>query len=191
MVQGTIIFTLGHSTRTSREFLRILDHYDIELLVDIRHYPGSRANPQFGKERLRNLLKKHHIGYRHMLELGGRRRVNHDWHVNDGWHHPAFRGYADYMQTEEFRKALGELIQLAQKKIVAIMCAEAVPWRCHRSLVGDALSAHGFSVLDIFDEKNVRAHRITPFARFKGEEITYPVEESSSSKIGQSGRSSP
>lgn len=169
------IFTIGHSTRSTREFMKILKAYDIEVLVDIRHYPGSRYCPQFGKVRLRQSLKRNGIEYIHLLSLGGRRRVDKESHLNDGWRSLQFRGYADYMQTEEFKEGLKDLIGIAKERVTAIMCSEAVPWRCHRSMVGDALLARKFKVIDIFDEKNARPHSITSFAEVRGREITYPI----------------
>lgn len=174
MTKKKIIFTIGHSTRTTREFIRILKAYDIEMLVDIRHYPGSRYCPQFGKSRLRNNLNRNHIEYIHLLALGGRRRMNKDSELNAGWRSAQFRGYADYMQTKDFKNGLKELIQVTKSKKVAIMCSEAVPWRCHRSMVGDALLTHKFEVFDIMDEKHTHPHKLTDFAKVKGKKIWYP-----------------
>jgi uncharacterized protein (DUF488 family) len=170
------IFTIGHSTHTTREFIRILKAYDIEVLVDVRHYPGSRFCPQFGKVRLKNNLVRNGIDYIHLVSLGGRRSANKESHQNDGWRSPQFKGYADYMQTPEFKEGLRELIDIAKKKTVAIMCSEAVPWRCHRSLVGDALLAHKVEVIDLFTEKNARLHKLTSFAKIKGKKISYPSD---------------
>jgi uncharacterized protein (DUF488 family) len=174
-VNSKLIFTIGHSTHTTREFMKILKTYDIELLVDIRHYPGSRYCPQFGKARLRASLKRNKIEYTHLLSLGGRRRALKDSSRNAGWRSPQFRGYADYMQTDEFKEGLKELMSLAKKQNVAIMCSEAVPWRCHRSMVGDALIAKGFQVIDIFSEKISREHKLTSFAEItKNKSVYYP-----------------
>lgn len=175
MALPKIIFTIGHSTRTTREFIRILKAFDVEMLVDIRHYPGSRHVPQFGKTRLRNNLLRNNIDYCHLVSLGGRRKRNKESEMNAGWRSPQFRGYADYMQTKEFKDGLRELISLTKKQQVVIMCSEAVPWRCHRSMVGDALLVHGFTVIDLFDEKNARPHMITRFAKVKGKSISYPL----------------
>jgi uncharacterized protein (DUF488 family) len=174
MRKKPIIFTIGHSTHTTREFMQILESFDIEILVDVRHYPGSRHVPQFGKARLRQSLKRHGIDYTHIVELGGRRRVDKDSHLNDGWRSAQFRGYADYMQTEEFDHALKELMKIARRSRTVIMCAEAVPWRCHRSMIGDALIAHGFKVEDIFSEDKMKLHHLTSFAKVKGDTVTYP-----------------
>lgn len=176
MAKEKVIFTIGHSTRTTREFMKILKAYDIEVLVDIRHYPGSRAFPQFGKSRLKQSLKRNGIEYIHLIELGGRRRANKESDLNEGWRSPQFRGYADYMQTDEFKEGLKELIKIAKNKITVIMCSEAVPWRCHRSMVADALIVHDFIVFDIFSETNVRPHDLTSFAKVAEDEITYPAE---------------
>lgn len=156
--------------------MKILKAYDIEILIDIRHYPGSRYCPQFGKARLRQNLLRNGIEYVHLMSLGGRRSADKTSHQNDGWRSAQFRGYADYMQTREFKDGLKELIALAKKNTVAIMCSEAVPWRCHRSMVGDALIAHKFKVIDLFTEKNARPHGLTSFAKVKGTKVTYPSE---------------
>lgn len=177
MKKKQFLFTIGHSTHSTKEFVSILKAYDIDVLVDIRHYPGSRHCPQFGKARLKQTLSRHDIEYVHLEGLGGRRRPDKTSHVNDGWRSLQFRGYADFMQTDEFKENLKELIKLAKEKTVVIMCSEAVPWRCHRSMVGDALLVHGFQVIDIFNEKNARDHHLTAFAKVKKKEVTYPAEE--------------
>lgn len=174
------LFTIGHSTHSIEAFISILKNYDIECLVDIRHYPGSRHCPQFNKERLKKSLEKVGIRYLLMETLGGRRRVNRESDENAGWRNAAFRGYADYMQTKEFKEALVELMELTKKKTIVIMCAEAVPWRCHRSLVGDALLVRDFVVDDIMSEKQVRPHTLTRFARVYRKKITYPQYEEES-----------
>ncbi len=176
MKPNAIIFTIGHSTRSTREFIKILKSYDIELLVDIRHYPGSRHCPQFGKARLRRNLERNGIEYKHLESLGGRRGLDKNSEKNLAWRSQQFRGYADYMQTLEFYQGLEELMGMARRKTVAIMCSEAVPWRCHRSLVGDALLVHKFSVIDIFSEKQARPHNLTSFAQVKRKQVTYPKE---------------
>lgn len=173
-----IIFTIGHSTHPTREFIKMLKAYDVECLVDIRHYPGSRHCPQFGKSRLRTNLSRNGIDYIHLLSLGGRRRVNKESHLNDGWRSLQFRGYADYMQTKEFREGLTELMKIAEEKVTVIMCSEAVPWRCHRSMVSDALLLYGFDVIDIMTANSTRVHHLTSFAKVKGKKITYPQSQS-------------
>ena len=140
MAKEICVFTIGHSTRSIEDFVEILKHYTINELIDIRTIPKSRHNPQFNGPELAHVLRNHHIGYRHQKNLGGLRHAYAD-SVNTAWRNASFRGYADYMQTAEFKEGLQELIQTAQEKTVAIMCAEAVPWRCHRSLIGDALLA--------------------------------------------------
>lgn len=176
MAKEKMIFTIGHSTRTTRELMKILKAYDIEVLIDIRHYPGSRAFPHFGKARIKQNLKRNGIEYIHLIELGGRRKADKASGLNEGWRSPQFRGYADYMQTEEFKEGLKDLIQIARRKVSVIMCSEAVPWRCHRSMVGDALILHGFQVIDIFSETQAREHKLTSFAKVRGKRITYPAE---------------
>lgn len=167
------IYTIGHSTRPADEFLDILHAYGIELLADIRTVPRSRRNPQYDGEELRRLLACEHIAYKHLAGLGGLRHARKD-SPNTGWKNASFRGYADYMQTPEFAQALEELIGLAHEQTTAIMCAEAVPWRCHRSLAGDALLVRGIDVQDIFSGTNARPHRLTPWAKVSGLDITYP-----------------
>ena len=174
MKKKKIIFTIGHSTRSTREFIKILRAHSIEALVDIRHYPGSRYCPQFGKARLKRNLERNGIRYVHLVSLGGRRRAMPESEQNRGWRSAQFRGYADYMQTKEFREGLKELLTLAKEFTVAIMCSEAVPWRCHRSMVGDALLINHYSVMDIFTEKSMRPHTLTKFAKVSGKKITYP-----------------
>lgn len=168
------LFTIGHSNRTIDEFLLILKTYRISLLVDIRHYPGSRHCPQFGQEKLKQSLKKAGIEYISLIGLGGRRKKDKDSLLNAGWRSPQFRGYADFMQTYEFKENLKELIQLAKEKNTVIMCAEAVPWRCHRSMISDALLMNDFIVWDIISENNVSPHSLTSFAKIHQDNITYP-----------------
>jgi hypothetical protein len=143
-----IIFTVGHSTRTTKEFIALLLAHDVQQLIDVRTMPRSRHNPQFNRDRLPRPLQKAGIRYRHMAALGGLRHARRD-SINTGWRNASFRGFADYMQTPEFQKALDQLIQLGEKRRTAIMCAEAVPWRCHRSLIGDALLVRGLRVEEI------------------------------------------
>lgn len=174
MASVELIYTIGHSNRTSEEFIHILKTYGVDLLIDIRHYPGSRHCPQFGKSTLKKTLLKNKIDYVHIESLGGRRRMDKTSLVNAGWRSPQFRGYADYMQTREFQKGLKELMSLARKNHAAIMCSEAVPWRCHRSMVADALLVNGFIVFDLIAENSLRPHELTSFAHVEGKEITYP-----------------
>jgi uncharacterized protein (DUF488 family) len=170
------IYTIGHSTHPIEEFIGMLKAYDIHTLVDIRSIPASRRYPQFSQDSLMETLRKNHISYVHIKDLGGRRQPAKDSH-NMGWRNKSFRGYADYMETARFEAALKKLIALAEKHTVSIMCAEAVPWRCHRSLVGDALAARQIEVVDIFSKDKSSPHRMTPFAHIKGNRVTYPQEQ--------------
>jgi uncharacterized protein (DUF488 family) len=170
------IFTVGHSTHSLDDFIALLRAYGIERLVDVRTIPRSRHNPQFNHDTLGKFLRNRRIGYRHMKELGGLRHDRAD-SPNTGWHNPSFRGFADYMQTPEFASAVAKLIELATEKITAIMCAEAVPWRCHRSLIGDALVIRGVEVRDIFSPKTTKAHVLTAMAKVQGRLLTYPVQK--------------
>jgi uncharacterized protein (DUF488 family) len=173
---NTTIFTLGHSTHSMDEFLAILAAFNIELVADVRTIPRSRHNPQFNRDDLKNGLEIHGLGYLHLEGLGGLRhsRAN---SLNLAWKNSSFRGYADYMQTPEFVKSLEQLIALAREKTTVIMCAEAVPWRCHRSLIGDALLVRAFTVRDILNAKTSRPHQMTPWAKVEGHTLTYPGEE--------------
>lgn len=167
------IFTVGHSTRTIESFIDILRSFKIEQVIDIRTIAKSSHNPQFNQSDLRRALKNKRIGYRHMKGLGGLRHAKKD-SINIGWHNTSFRGYADYMQTPEFAQNLERLMEYAHAKRVVIMCAEAVPWRCHRSLVGDALLVRGWDVQDIMSVGKSNAHKMTPWAHVKGFKIWYP-----------------
>lgn len=174
------MLTLGHSTLPIDIFLQALRDNHVALLVDVRTIPRSRHNPQFGMEELSVSLHTAGIEYRWMQTLGGLRPARKD-SINMGWRNTSFRGYADYMQTEAFAKALAELMALDDTETAVILCAEAVPWRCHRSLIGDALLVHEHSVEDIFvspnGETHRRAHKLTPFARVEGMRLWYPEEE--------------
>jgi len=172
----TPISTVGHSTHSLPEFLRLLAAHGIRQLVDVRTIPRSRHNPQFNRENLPASLAEAGIAYRHMPDLGGLRHATKD-STNTGWRNASFRGFADYMQTERFRTALEELIEFAQGRPTAIMCAEAVPWRCHRSLIADALVARGVPVLEILNAGEAQPHAMTPFAKVHGVEVTYPGGE--------------
>ena len=171
------IFTVGHSTLPIQRFIALLQTYGIERLVDIRTMPRSRHNPQFNVTALAGSLTAEHLEYVHIPALGGLRRARKD-SPNTGWRNGGFRGYADYMQTEAFQNALEALIHMSRQKRIAIMCAEAVPWRCHRSLVADALSVRGIPAVEILSESSYRMHKLTPFARVEGTHITYPPEQS-------------
>jgi uncharacterized protein (DUF488 family) len=170
------IFTVGHSTHSLDDFIAMLRAYGIEQLVDVRTIPRSRHNPQFNHDTLGKFLRNRRIGYRQMKELGGLRHSHVD-SPNTGWHNASFRGFADYMQTTEFAEAVAKLIELARGKSTAIMCAEAVPWRCHRSLIGDALVIRGVEVRDIFSSKLTKPHVVTATALVRGTTVTYPAQE--------------
>lgn len=167
------ILTIGHSTHPIEEFVELLRQHGVERLVDIRTIPRSRRNPQFNGEALAKSLKREGIDYAHIKELGGLRHAHKD-SINTGWRNASFRGYADYMQTEEFDQAVGGLLQLCGEKRCAVMCAEAVPWRCHRSLLADALAAHGIAVEHILSGSRRDVHSVTPFARIENGKVTYP-----------------
>ena len=167
------ILTIGHSTHPIDEFIALLKAHAVEELIDIRTVPRSRHNPQFNRDTLPASLVAAGIGYRHMPGLGGLRHARAD-SVNTAWRNASFRGYADYMQTPEFEAALEELIATAAEKRVAIMCAEAVEFRCHRSLVADALAARGIEVEHIHSIRKAKPHRMTPFAEVHGTQVTYP-----------------
>ena len=167
------MLTVGHSTRPIDEFVAMLAAHGVTQLVDVRTVPRSRHNPQFNGDALPASLAAANIGYVHAPGLGGFRHATPD-SPNAGWRNLSFRGYADYMQGAEFAENLVGLIELARRDRVVLMCAEAVPWRCHRSLIADALVVHGIATCEIASAKRLQAHRLTPFARVRGLEITYP-----------------
>jgi uncharacterized protein (DUF488 family) len=173
---SALVMTVGHSTRTIDEFIGLLRAHAVARVVDVRTIPRSRHNPQFNKDSLPDSLRKAGLSYVHMSGLGGLRHAKAD-SINGGWRNASFRGYADYMQTPEFAQSLKELIQLARKERIAIMCAEAVPWRCHRSLIGDALLVRGIQVEDIMSPTRAQVHTLTPFAKVRGKKVTYPPED--------------
>jgi Protein of unknown function, DUF488 len=170
------IFTIGHSTHPIEEFIALLKNYGIEQLVDVRTVPKSRHVPQFNSDALASALGDHGVAYVHLKALGGLRHAKKD-SINTAWRNSSFRGYADYMATEEFAKGIDRLIELAKVKRTVIMCAEAVPWRCHRSLVGDALLVRGIAAEDIMGATSVRPHKLTEFAKVDGQQITYPPDK--------------
>ena len=167
------ILTIGHSTRTIEEFIDLLKAHGAQLVVDIRTVPRSRRNPQFNEDTLAASLGKSGIDYVRLKELGGLRHPRKD-SQNTGWRNASFRGFADYMQTPDFETGINELIRLAQNRTVAIMCAEALPWRCHRSLVADALLVRGVKVEHIMTLKKTTEHSMTKWAKVEGRQITYP-----------------
>lgn len=170
------VFTIGHSTRTLDEFVAALQTHGVRTVVDVRTLPGSRHAPQFNADALEAGLAAHGIGYRQLRSLGGRRRARPD-SPNTGWRNAGFRGYADHMQTDEFAAGMDELVAIAADAPTAIMCAEAVPWRCHRSMIGDALIVRDIRVLDIIGDGPARAETLTSFARVDGTDIVYPAPE--------------
>lgn len=171
----SVVLTIGHSTHTIEAFLDRLRAHRIERLVDVRTIPRSRRNPQFNSETLPEALARAGIEYQHMKDLGGLRHARHD-SPNTAWRNASFRGFADYMLEPEFAKALGHLIELAAEKRTAVMCAEAVPWRCHRSLIADALLVRNIPVEHILSTKRTEQHHLTPFAKRQGKRIFYPGE---------------
>src|SRR5271169_2459281 len=174
-MQATV-FTIGHSTRPLEEFIVILRAHGVRRVVVVRSIPRSRDNPQFNRDTLARHLRAARIGYVHLKKLGGLRHAKAD-SVNLGWHNASFRGFADYMQTDEFLAGLARLEKLAAAKPTAIMCAEAVPWRCHRSLIADALVVRKFPVEDIMNTSRAQEHELTPFAQVRGLQITYPTDK--------------
>jgi len=193
-VDRLTLFTVGHSTRSIVEFIELLRVHGVQQVLDIRTIPRSRRNPQFNSDALAQALdaaRPAHqsplrrgvggIRYAHLKELGGLRRPKRD-STNLGWRNASFRGYADYMQTEEFTAGLAHALRLAEERPSALMCAEAVPWKCHRSLVADALVVRGVRVLEIVSAATPREHVLTPFARVRGTRITYPAPKSATLK---------
>lgn len=171
-----IVYSIGHSTRSIERFIELLRECGVRVVWDIRRYPGSRREPQFGSLALRRSLETAGIGYEHHPALGGRRRAAKNGPPS-AWRSASFRAYAEYMTTSEFRSALDALFEAASKQPVAIMCAEAVPWRCHRNLVSDALTARGVEVRHILDRETIR-HTLTPFAVVRGVDVSYPAASS-------------
>lgn len=170
------IWTVGHSTRSFEELVAILDDSGIETLVDVRTVPRSRRLPHFNRQTLEEELPKQGVEYVHMPRLGGFRRAAAD-SPNSAWRNASFRGFADYMLTDQFEDATDELVQIAGRQQTAIMCSEAVPWRCHRSLIADALTARGTPVTHLVGRKREQEHTLTSFARVEGDRVTYPSAE--------------
>jgi uncharacterized protein (DUF488 family) len=173
MPQQPTIWTVGHSTRPIGEFTDLLRAHEICLLVDVRTIPRSRYNPQFNRDTLAQSLSEAGLQYRHLPELGGLRKPKKD-SLNDGWRNASFRGYADYMQMEKFQRDLEELMAYGTDMKTAIMCAEAVPWRCHRSLIADALVSRGWEVQHVMSPEKATPHVLTSFAHFEKGTLTYP-----------------
>jgi uncharacterized protein (DUF488 family) len=170
------VLTIGHSTRPIETFIEILQAHSVQRVVDVRTIPRSRYNPQFNNDALATSLSDAGIAYTHVKDLGGLRHPRPD-SPNSGWRNSSFRGYADYMQTPGFETALRKLLTLSQEERVVIMCAEAVPWRCHRSLIADALSVRGAPVWHIMSERKMQQHSLTSFAEVHGVTISYPPAE--------------
>ena len=179
------ILTIGHSTRTWKAFLALLRAHNVKRVIDVRSIPRSRHNPQFNRASLSKRLRAARIGYVHLRKLGGLRDPQHD-SPNMGWRNASFRGFADYMQTSEFEAGLRRLRKLAGQKRSAILCAEAVPWRCHRSLIADALTVRRIQVQDILGMNRTQVHSLIPFAQVRGYRITYPIRNSGYRRV-QSG----
>ncbi|MEP6672583.1 MAG: DUF488 domain-containing protein [Chthoniobacter sp.] len=169
------VLTIGHSTRPIEAFIELLKAHGVECVADVRTVPRSRHNPQFDRSALPQSLRAAGGDYVHLPQLGGLRRTRPD-SINAGWRNASFRGYADYMQTSEFEQGMAALIEMAKDRRVAIMCVEAVPWRCHRSLIADALLVRGIPVEDVMSRERREPHDLTPFAKVRGTEITYPAE---------------
>ena len=175
------LFTLGHSTRTIERLIRVVTAYNIEILVDIRRYPKSHRNPQFSSNTIKQELSKNRIQYLWLPELGGRRKGLGESSKNKCWKNQSFRNYADYMETESFRKGIDELLKLSAEGTVAIMCAEALYWRCHRSMIADFLKSLNVQVTHIFDEKKAHVHEYTQCAKIIDGYLTYHVSTAQSS----------
>jgi uncharacterized protein (DUF488 family) len=176
MENQKIIWTIGHSTRSIEDFIEMLQSFKIEVLVDIRSFPGSKRFPQFNKENLSELLMTNRIEYVHILRLGGR-RTPHKGSKNTGWKQESFRGYADYMETEYFQKGIDELIEIAEKRRTSIMCSEAVCWKCHRSMIADYLKLNGWNVQHIMDKTKAEEHPYTQPAKIINGTLDYTGNE--------------
>jgi len=168
------IWTVGHSNRSLADLIALLANQAISMLADVRRFPGSKRQPQFGRDSLEVALNQAGIAYRHFEALGGRRRGNRKDSPNTAWRSESFNAYADHMLTDEFRAALDELMALASSSPTAILCAEAVPWRCHRQLIADALVARGWEVRHLLGAGRTQPHRLTEFAKVSDGQVTYP-----------------
>lgn len=174
-----VVFTIGHSTRTIADFIRLLKAHGVQRVIDVRTIPRSRHNPHFNRDQLSPALHRARMHYTHMPGLGGLRRARRD-SSNIAWRNASFRGYADYMQTSAFEEYLNRCIALAKRERVVLMCAEAVPWRCHRSLIADALLVKGIEASEITSGVRARPHSLTPWARVTGTRVTYPAARAQS-----------
>jgi uncharacterized protein (DUF488 family) len=173
---NSLVYTIGHSTRSLDDFITILNSFNVTMLVDIRNYPGSKKYPHFNKEGLDGSLAANNIQYLHLKELGGRRKTAAN-SINTGWRNQAFRGYADYMQTSEFKEAIALLENIAQKRLTAFMCSEAVWWSCHRSLVSDYLKLKGWTVMHIMSAGKATEHPYTKPARLVDGLLRYDEQD--------------
>ncbi len=171
-----VVLTIGHSTQSLEDFIHLLQAHDVKKVVDVRTVPRSQHNPQFNRETLPANLGPAGIGYIHLSGLGGLRHPHPD-SPNRGWRNSSFRGFADYMQTQDFEKSLEMMIQFARQERISLMCAEALPWRCHRSLIADALLIRGIRVEHILSPTHCQPHSFTPWAKVHGTQITYPSQE--------------
>lgn len=167
------LYSIGHSTRSWADLLELLRAFEVSAVADIRTVPRSARHPQFNRELLSKRLPQHQVEYVHIPQLGGLRRAKRD-SVNGAWENASFRGYADHMLSDEFEQGLQRLLELCQRDATAMMCAEAVPWRCHRTLVADAVVARGARVDHILSSSSLRPHHFTKFARVEGEHVWYP-----------------
>lgn len=181
-VPDALVCTIGHSNRTIEDFIGLLSAHEVTKVIDVRTLPRSRHNPQFNLDVLPGSLAAAGIDYSHMPGLGGLRHAHAD-SPNTGWHNASFRGYADYMQSAEFARNVDELVALARLQRCALMCAEAVPWRCHRSLIGDALLVRGVPVEDIIGPHGRKPHVLTSFAQVEGLDVTYPAIDSAQGRV--------
>jgi uncharacterized protein (DUF488 family) len=172
IVPTNLLLTIGHSTRSIDEFIELLKDHSVEEVADVRSVPKSRHCPQFNSDSLNESLQQAHIRYTHIEKLGGLRHSRKD-SINLGWRNASFRGYADYMAAPEFSEGIDALIQIARARKTAIMCAEAVPWRCHRSLIADAMIEKGWDVRDIMTSKAPTEHQLTPFLKVVNRQLTY------------------
>jgi uncharacterized protein (DUF488 family) len=172
-----VLWTVGHATRALAEIIALLAEHGIERLVDVRTIPRSRHNPQFNRDTFPDALAAARIAYVHMPGLGGLRRPR-PGSTNTGWRNAGFRGFADYMETPEFEQSVAALIRLAGRRPTAIMCAETVPWRCHRSLIADALTARGLRVTHVLGPRHASEHVLTSWARLDGARVSYPAPNS-------------
>jgi uncharacterized protein (DUF488 family) len=184
----TVVLTIGHSTRTLEEFVQLIEVYGLTLVVDVRTVPRSRHNPHFNKETLPTSLKHYGVRYIHMPEIGGLRHPKHE-SVNTAWKNSGFRGYADYMQTQEFTNSLLKIVALARENRLVLMCSEALPWRCHRNLISDALVVRHIKVEHIISKDGVIDHELNSLAQVEGTKITYPLftKETSQRTLGDFG----